>query len=524
MGGRRQHSPVIRKGIMRHGRRIEPMNDRPARFRWKLGVLLALVVFAGNPRASEPSLWDQDPMSDSVQPENDAALARLQATVEELRTEVERLKRTGDRTEGLPVRCGCGKLHCECDQPAYQLQSESDDLPWMTHTAVYDDAWILRPMDPKQTPFELAVSLHNQFRHTAFQSEQPTTVNAAGQVVRTPDRNDFDINRGRLVFSGFALDPRLEFYVNLDFNTVSDQQIQMLMSWIRFRLDPSINLSYGLSKVPGTWEWLESSRYTLGADRSLATTFFRPSMTAGVWADGILPSRMRYRFLIGDGFNTFSLKASEVDTNLVYSGMAWWESQEEFGRGFADFEWSDDFRWRAGHALTHSRQDADPAGQPGPEQTVIRLSDGTRLVEPGALAPGVTVNRFDLTLYALHAGWKWRGLSGTGEYFFRWLTDIEGNGAIPRETIFDQGAFAQVGQFLVPQSLELFGRYSTVRGPFGDASEWAAGVNWYVHDRRNWRATFDVAWIDDSATQQDRTGYLAGASGALFRTQVWTFF
>ena len=202
----------------------------------------------------------------------------------------------------------------------------------------------------------------------------------------TPDRNDFDINRGRLVFSGYAIDERLEFYANVDFNTVADQQIQMLMAWIRHPLDPAFNIAYGLGKVPGTWEWQESSRFTQGAERSLATTFFRPSMTAGIWADGELPRGVFYRALVGDGFNTFSLNASQLDTNLVYSGLVWWEPLGAFGVRFSDVEYHSQGVVRLGHAYTYTRQDADPQGEPGPEQTVIRLSDGTRLVEVSAFS------------------------------------------------------------------------------------------------------------------------------------------
>ena len=340
----------------------------------------------------------------------------------------------------------------------------------------------------------------------------------------TPDRNDFDINRGRLVFSGYAIDPLLEFYANIDYNTVADQQIQMLMAWIRHPFNPAFNLAYGLGKVPGTWEWQESSRFTLGAERSLATTFFRPSMTAGIWADGELQSGLHYRALIGDGFNTFSLNASEVDTNLVYSGLLWWEPRGAFGVGFSDIENHQQPVVRFGNAFTYSRQDADPLGEPGPEQTVVRLSDGTRLVETGSLAPGVTVNRFDLSLYTIHAGLKAHGNSLTGEYFFRWLSNLDGTGPLPRSSIFDHGFFVQGGTFVIPRSLELFGRGSAVFGPFGDGSELAGGVNWYVKNKRDWRFTFDIARIDDSPAQQDRTGFIGGASGLLVRTQFWTYF
>ena len=91
-------------------------------------------------------------------------------------------------------------------------------------------------------------------------------------------------------------------------------------------------------------------------------------------------------------------------------------------------------------------------------------------------------------------------------------------------TLFDHGFFVQAGCFVVPQSLELFGRGSAVFGPFGDGSEIASGLNWYVTQQRNWRFTADVAYLDDSPAQQDRTGFTAGASGTLVRIQMWTFF
>ena len=398
------------------------------------------------------------------------------------------------------------------------------ESPVFSHGVVYDDGWTLRPVDSAQTPFELKIALHNQFRYTGFAADEPFVINSAGQPVSTPNRNDFAVNRGRLVFSGYAIDPLLEFYANVDYNTVADQQIQMLMAWIRHPFDPAFNVAYGLGKVPGTWEWQESARWTLGAERSLATTFFRPSMTAGIWAEGELRPGLHYHALIGDGFNTTSLKSTQLDDNLAFSGMLWWEPLGDFGRGFSDLECHPDGVLRLGQALTFSRQDDDPVAEPGPEQTVVRLSDGTRLVEPGALAPGVTVNQFDLTLYAIHAGWKRRGCSLTGEYFLRWLTNIGASGPIPEDSIFDHGLYVQSGTFVVPQSVEIFGRGSAVYGPFGNGSELGGGVNWYIKNKREWRFTLDAARVDDSPAQQDRTGFVAGASGLLVRIQVWTSF
>ena len=60
--------------------------------------------------------------------------------------------------------------------------------------------------------------------------------------------------------------------------------------------------------------------------------------------------------------------------------MTWVEPWGDFGAGFSDFEQHDRPVMRVGSAFTYNRQDADPTGDPGPEQTLIRLSDGTRLV------------------------------------------------------------------------------------------------------------------------------------------------
>ncbi|MGI9326381.1 MAG: hypothetical protein ACR2PZ_14260, partial [Pseudomonadales bacterium] len=301
------------------------------------------------------------------------------ARIEELEYAVQDLKQqiTGLQIDG-PQLAGYSSANC-CSQG--------------THYVTYDNGWAVRPRSSSRTPFELQFNFHDQFRYTGFDRSVNSFTDSAGNTFLINNRNDFDINRGRLVFSGYAFDPKLTFYANIDYNTVAVNQVQPLLSWISYRFSEGFTLSGGLGKVPGGWEWEESSRHTLGAERTMATTFFRPSITAGIWAQGKLSEKLYYRALIGDGFNTFTLRASELDTNFVYSGLVWWEPLDEFGVGFSDLQRHENLSLRFGQAFTYDRSEGDPTGEPGPEQTLIRLSDGTRLVEPGALAPGVTVNQ-----------------------------------------------------------------------------------------------------------------------------------
>ena len=415
--------------------------------------------------------------------------------------------------------CDGGLTGCESGVAGPSMLSQ---VP--SHFVTYEQGWTLRPYDPSKTPFEVKVELHNQFRYTLFDARGEPSPSYTGNPRTVSDRNDFDINRGRLVFGGYAFDPDLGFYLNIDYSTVASDSILPLLAWISFRASDRLTMYFGLGKVPGTWEWQQTSRFTLGSDRSMATTFFRPSISAGVWATGSLTDQLHYTTFIGDGFNTLTLRADELDTQLAYSGISWWEPLGDFGVGFSDLECHDSLAIRLGHALTTTRSESTASLDPGPEGTVIRLTDGTRLVAPGALEAGETVNEFDIWLYSVHAGVKRRGFSLAAEYYFRWLRRIQTASGRELDSLFDHGFFAQSSAFVVPESLELFLRGSLVTGEQGNGDEVAAGLNWYLFGRRNARATAEWTVVDDSPAQQSRTGYVAGGSGNLFRVQLWTFF
>lgn len=62
-------------------------------------------------------------------------------------------------------------------------------------------------------------------------------------------------------------------------------------------------------------------------------------------------------------------------------------------------------------------------------------------------------------------------------------------------------------------------------GEFGTGGEYAGGFNWYfLPGKSNLRFTFDVAWINRSPADQNRTDYRAGDTGLLLWTQIQTFF
>ena len=224
-----------------------------------------------------------------------------------------------ERIEQLERRVGMGEVASA--QPLIETDWLSGDCPTVdstgcesapsaaSHYVTYQRGWTLRPYRPDQTPFEMKLELHNQFRFTQFSARGEPDPDATGTARDISDRNDFDINRGRVVFSGYAFSPDLGYYLNIDYSTVASDSILPLLGWTSFRISDRLSVFFGRGKVPGTWEWQQTSRYTLGVDRSMATTFFRPSISAGIWANGSLTDSLHYTVFAGDGFNTLTLRA-----------------------------------------------------------------------------------------------------------------------------------------------------------------------------------------------------------------------
>ncbi|MFN9911317.1 MAG: porin, partial [Pirellulaceae bacterium] len=59
----------------------------------------------------------------------------------------------------------------------------------------------------------------------------------------------------------------------------------------------------------------------------------------------------------------------------------------------------------------------------------------------------------------------------------------------------------------------------------GSGTEIGAGFNWFLlPGSSRLRYTLDLAWLDSSPADQNRTGFVAGQSGYLIRTQITSAF
>jgi hypothetical protein len=386
----------------------------------------------------------------------------------------------------------------------------------------YENGFAILPENLDDTPFSLRIRSQNMFRYNGFGRSERFWTNSAGDRLPIDSSNYFGIPRGRLIFSGTALLPKLTYLLNIDYNSVTSNPIGFRAYVLSYPFGRGLELSFGQSKVPGTREWLESAFAPLqGPDRTMATTFFRPSLSQGVWITGEPVEGWYYHAMVSNGFNTLNQLPNRLNNRFCWSGSTWWEPWGDFGRGYSDLQDHEEAAIRIGGSGTYALGRGSQSESDAVENSPIRLSDGTLITTLGALAPGVTLQTYDIALAAFDLSYKYRGLGLSTELYLQRLLNLEGDGPLPLHETGAFGGFVQGGYFVLPQTAELYVRGSFVTGAYGSGSEVAGGFNWFfLKGRDNLRFTFDLTWLESSPAGQNRTGFVAGQSGLLLRTQI----
>ncbi len=411
----------------------------------------------------------------------------------------------------------------EQDMKLKELTEKVEKLEEMNESGFFTDykgGFRIAPRDKKKTPFEIKINGRLQFRWAAFSRDTETFTNRLG-TTDVVSRNDFEVERGRLEFKGFAIDPRLKYYFNLDADTDDNHEVIFHDFWFDFDVSDNATLRIGKAKVPGSYEWLESSTTTRFSDRSLSTTYFRADRSVGLWLLGETDSKINYQLAVTNGFFSTDLEPEDVDNNFAYTGLFYVDPFGDVGNGYSDLEFHTSPVVRIGTSLSFTNTNPLDDGSPNLEQNFATVSDGAQLIATGAVSPGLTVNDFDQYLVSAFMVGKYRGFSFNLEYYARWLQNfgtVEGP-APAIDQLFDTGWYADVGYFLVPGVLEANGRISQIDGLFGESWEYAAGVNWFHDESHKSKITLDATVLDGSPTGSSSPNFEVGQDGILYRLQ-----
>ena len=462
-----------------------------------------------------------------------AVVQKLQAQLDQQAAEIRELRQRIE-TDGNPFGLQPDALDRSCTPGMIERIPLVTELPvevscdstgserkfkQLNFFADYDSGFVVRPFDRKKFPFEAKLNGWIQFRHHAFTRRSDTWTDNAGITRPILNRNAFDIERARLTIRGYAVDPRLTYFLQMDGDTDGFHAVDFFDYWWAWQLTDRFQIQMGKRKVPASRQWLLGARLTRFVDRPMANDFFRPDRTVGIFGVGKFAQHGHYELMVGNGYNTANLPNSNTDNRFTFAATSYIDPAGDFGDQIADFDSSSDARWRIGHSAVYSPQASNNQGVPLDEADFLRLADGTRIAETGALAPGVTIDQFDLWFYGVDLAWKHRGWSANSEVFFRWIENLKGDGPLPTENISQHGLYIEGGRFVIAQTLDLNLRYSYVDGDFGNASEYAAGFNWYPLSKPAVKVSFDVTQLDGSPLQNRTSDILVGDDGTLFRTQ-----
>jgi hypothetical protein len=248
--------------------------------------------------------------------------------------------------------------------------------------------------------------------------------------------------------------------------------------------------------MTGTYPWFH------GTDRSMATNYFRPGFTQGIWINSDARPGLNYLAMVGNSLNTLDIKSTSIDNHFAAAASIWYDLHD-FGPYWNDYEHHDKVALRVGTAFTVAREDRlSDLDTAAPENNATFISDGLFLFQTGALAPNVTISLADYYLSAIDGGVKYGGFAFNVEFYMRWLNRFRADGPLPVNSMFDWGFDSSIGYFVV-RSLELFGRSSLVHGPFATAVEGSVGFTWYPFRTRQ-------VWINAEAVAIKDCPYAGG--------------
>lgn len=404
----------------------------------------------------------------------------------------------------------------EAPAPLEWSQPSFDPLPKTQWQAGYDNGIFIRGTKNRES-FEMKANMRIQFRFVAFSRDTDSWTNSAGMTFPVLDRQYFDLERSRLIFSGHAFSPSLTYFAQFDSDTDSAHVTSLLDGWFGWKVNDERTFQFGKRKVPGTRMWLLGAFDTRMVDRAMSNEFFRPSRTTGIWLIGDPDTATHYELMIGQGYNTEGLTPDEMGNNFALSGSIYRDVIGNYGPlRPTDFEYHEDLAVRVGMSSVGSIE-----GTPGrelEETDFLRLTDGTRITDFGALAPGARVQSFDVFLFATDAAFKYRGWSANSEAFVRSITNLNANLPVPAIGL-QYGFYCEGGTFLIPKRFEWNSQYSFVTGDQGSANSYTTGVSYYPKSALYFKFSVDGTYLDGSPTNSTGADILVGDKGFLLRTQ-----
>lgn len=365
----------------------------------------------------------------------------------------------------------------------------------------------------------LTISFFIMTRYLNQKGIDDSYTNYKGEVIPIDRRQDIQFQKSNLYFKGWVGVPEFRYYFFIwTSNATMGQGAQIILAGsAQYMFNKNFDVGVGVSALPNVRSLLLQWPNWLRSDaRPIAEEFFRGSLTMGFWIQGQITDGLYYKSMLANNLSALGVDAGQMDDKIdTWSTGLWWVTND-FGpvASYGDYEYHDSPATVLGGGYTQSTENAQ--SQPGtdvPENSQIRLSDGTAIFSANALAPNTQILTADYQMMSLYGGVKYKGLSLDLEYFHRRVSGFKAVGDLPVSRLLDTGFSVQASGMLIKKQLQLYSTYSYINGEYGIPTELVLGLNFFPLKQRYLRINPEVMFVDHSPV-----GYLSypmpvGANG-----------
>jgi hypothetical protein len=375
---------------------------------------------------------------------------------------------------------------------------------------------------------QIYMRLFSYARYLNQKGLDPDYTDSFGTVRSVQQRQDFQLNKFFLPFSGWFLTPKFRYYLYVwSSNPSQGEPAQVVGAGnLSYSFNRFVTVGAGITSLPSVRSTEGQFPYWLGVDdRLIADEFFRGSYTTGVWVKGELATKLKYMAMLANNLSTLGVSASQLDNTLDTTSLMlqWLPTTGEFGLygTFGDYDHHEKAATRLAVHFTRSTEDKQSQpGTDGIENSQIRLTDGNVIFTPDLFGPGITVEKVKYEMASVDAGFKYKGFSLEAEYYWRWLSDFSGPGSGAIDDIDDHGYQVQASAMAVPKIVQVYAGGSEIRGRFGDGSEVRAGVNWYPMKKRGIRLNAEWIHLDNCPVGYTAVPYPVGGNGDVYHLNL----
>ena len=301
--------------------------------------------------------------------------------------------------------------------------------------------------------------------------------NTASKTVK--DSSAFQMSRVKIYFNGYTLTPDLSYKLQLNItqgNVLSTGK-EIEEAYVNYRLIDGAQLRFGQDKVPFARQFIISSATQQFVDLSHVTNAFAPGYDFGLVLHGkIYDGLLTYNTGVFGGVGQGTVRAT---TDTAFAARLAINPLGDMKYVEADVDYSK--KPLASIGINYFGDTVRNS-----DTTNLNLFSSTGWIGIGSSVMPVSEKfgaseRVSIDSLGVDGAFKWKGLYAQAEYFYG-----QAKGQTTNHILRAQGAYAQVGYYVIPKTLEVAVRYAYL-DPNRDVSndhwiESGGAVSWYIHD------------------------------------------